>query len=220
MPPIRVLLADDHPLVRCGISKLLDRATGIEVIGEAADGVAALQQTIELQPDVLVLDVEMPGLRGDEVARRIRALSLPVRILVLSVYYNEQQISELLASGVDGYVAKHEAIETIVAAIQGVMTQKSPWLSPCAVSATQAAAHHVHPLLTERESAVLHMVALGKTDLEIAQRLGISERTVRYHLHNIYRKLGMSRRCEVIVWAMREGLASPQQAEQPDLAEA
>jgi DNA-binding NarL/FixJ family response regulator len=214
MTPIRVLLADDHPLVRCGIAKLLDTTTGIDVVGEVSDGVAALQQTIALQPDVLVLDVEMPGLRGDEVARRIRAMNLPVRILILSVYHNEQQISELLASGVDGYVAKHEAIQTIVEAIRGVVEQQGSWLSPWAASATRDAARHPHPQLTERELAVLNLVTIGKTDPEIAGRFGISERTVRYHLHNIYRKLGVSRRCEVVVWAMREGFGSPPQTEQ------
>ena len=212
MTPIRVLLADDHPLVRCGISKLLDKTAGMVVVGEVCDGVEALQQTIALQPDVLVLDVEMPGLRGDEVARHIRALGLPVRILVLSVYTNEQQIRELLASGVDGYVAKHEAIETIVQAIHGVMAQER-WLSPvAAANMAQQPARMAHPLLTERESAVLSMVARGQTDQEIAQRLSISERTVRYHLHNMYRKLGVGRRCEAIVWAAREGLGGHQQA--------
>jgi DNA-binding NarL/FixJ family response regulator len=213
MTSIRVLLADDHPLVRCGISKLLDKTAGMVVVGEVCDGVAALEQTIALQPDVLVLDVEMPGLRGDEVARRIRALELPVRILVLSVYNNEQQIRELLVSGVDGYVAKHEAIETIVQAIHGVMAQSERWLSPvAAANMTQHPAHAAHPLLTDRESAVLSMVARGQTDREIAQHLSISERTVRYHLHNMYRKLGVGRRCEAIVWAAREGFGGHQQA--------
>ena len=207
MTPIRVLLADDHPLVRCGIAKLLDKTAGMVVVGEVCDGVEALQQTIELQPDVLVLDVEMPGLRGDEVARHIRALELPVRILVLSVYTNEQQIRELLSSGVDGYVAKHEAIETIVQAIRGVVAQQERWLSPvAAANMTQQPKNPAHPLLTDRESAVLSMVARGQTDQEIAQQLHISERTVCYHLHNMYRKLGIGRRCEAIVWAAREGL--------------
>lgn len=213
MTPIRVLLADDHPLVRCGISKLLDKTAGMVVVGEVCDGVSALQETIALQPDVLVLDVEMPGLRGDEVARRIRALKLPVRIVVLSVYTNEQQIRELLVSGINGYVAKHEAIETIVQAIHGVMQQNESWLSPCATAnMIQHRAHAGHPLLTERESAVLSMVAHGQTDQEIARRLSITERTVRYHLHNMYRKLGVGRRCEAVVWAVREGLGGHQQA--------
>ena len=209
MTPIRVLLADDHPLVRFGIRKLLDKTPGIVVVDEVADGVAALQQVIALQPDVIVLDIEMPGMSGDEVTRQLRALKIPVRIIVLSVYHSEQHIISLLASGVDGYVAKHEAIETIVQAIRGVMGSEEGWLSPG--MAAKVMRHALDPsgkhqvLLTEREAEVLKMVALGKTDPEIAQRLAISERTVRYHLHNMYRKLGVNRRCEAIVWALREG---------------
>jgi DNA-binding NarL/FixJ family response regulator len=209
MTPIRVLLADDHPLVRFGIRKLLDKTPGIVVVGEVADGVAALQQVIALQPDVIVLDIEMPGMCGDEVTQQIRALKIPVRVLVLSVYHSEQHITSLLASGVDGYVAKHEAIETIVQAIRGVMGTEAGWLSPGMAAKVMRRAldsrRRPQVLLTEREAEVLKMVALGKTDPEIAQRLAISERTVRYHLHNMYRKLGINRRCEAIVWALREG---------------
>jgi NarL family two-component system response regulator LiaR len=212
MMPIRVLLADDHPLVRFGIRKLLDKSPGIMVVGEASDGVSALQQTIDLKPDVVVLDIEMPGMRGDEVARQIRALHIPSRILVLSVYHSEQHITDLLASGVDGYVAKHEAIETIVQAIRGVMSTEDGWLSPIMAAKVMRRAldprRKIQMLLTDRESEVLKMVALGKTDPEIAQRLNISERTVRYHLHNMYRKLGVNRRCEAIVWALREGVGT------------
>jgi DNA-binding NarL/FixJ family response regulator len=212
MTPIRVLLADDHPLVRFGIRKLLDKTPGIVVVGEVADGVAALQQVIALKPDVVVLDIEMPGMSGDEVARQIRTLNIPVRILVLSVYHSEQHITSLLASGVDGYVAKHEAIETIVQAIQGVMGTEEGWLSPGMAAKVMRRAldptRKIQALLTDRESEVLKMVALGKSDPEIAQRLKISERTVRYHLHNMYRKLGINRRCEAIVWALREGVGA------------
>ncbi len=212
MTPIRVLLADDHPLVRCGIRKLLDKAAGIVVVGEVSDGVAALEQTIELRPDVLLLDIEMPGLRGNEVARRLRELNIPVRILVLSVYQYEQYVTDLLASGADGYVSKHEAVDTIVQAIHRIMSAEGSWLSPLLAAKitrrTVEAGHTEQSLLTDREGEVLKLVAIGKTDPVIAQRLDISERTVRYHLHNIYRKLGVNRRCEAIVWALREGLGN------------
>ncbi len=210
MTPIRVLLADDHPLVRFGIRKLLDKAAGIVVVGEVCDGVAALQQTIELKPDVLVVDIEMPGMCGDEVVRRLREMNVPVRVLVLSVYQNEQYITDLLVSGADGYVSKHEAVDTIVQAIHGIMSADDYWLSPSiAAKITQRTlptGRDEQSFLTEREVEVLKMVALGKTDPEIALRLNITERTVRYHLHNTYRKLGVNRRCEAIVWALREGL--------------
>ncbi|HEX6293278.1 MAG TPA: response regulator transcription factor [Herpetosiphonaceae bacterium] len=217
--PIRVLLADDHPLVRFSTHKLLTGTPGITVVGEASDGVEALQRAVDLKPDVLVLDIEMPGLRGDEVVRRLRQMGSSVRILVLSAYPTEQAMSELLASGADDYVVKHASIETIVQAVRRVMTGEDRWRG--ADSSAQETQHEPQsaqgepPPLTERETEVLKMVAVGKTDQQIALRLNITERTVRYHLHNMYRKLGISRRCEAVVWALRAGLSADQEAQKP-----
>jgi DNA-binding NarL/FixJ family response regulator len=205
---IRVLLADDHPVVRAGIRNEL-QAAGIQVVGEAASGEQALRLVEELQPDVLVLDVEMPGLNGVEVARRLRERHPALPILVLSAYDHAAYVFGLLEAGATGYVLKDEALETIVMAVEGAVKGEM-WLSPrVAAKVTKRALGRekaTRPALSEREVEVLRLVAAGRTDGEIGQELSIAERTVRYHLRNIYDKLGVKARVEAVAWAVREGL--------------
>jgi DNA-binding NarL/FixJ family response regulator len=207
MTTIRVILADDHPVTRDGIRNLLQRASGIEVVGEADNGTEALRLIEELTPDVLLLDMEMPGLKGIDVARQLRAGSSPVRILALSAYDDKQYILELLASGASGYLVKEEAPEAIIEAVRGVAQGQQGWVSRRIAAQMMAWTREEPPKtnLTEREMGVLRLVAAGKTNQEIGLALGISDKTVEKHLEAIFGKLGVASRVEAAVWAVRAG---------------
>jgi DNA-binding NarL/FixJ family response regulator len=206
---IRVVLTDDHPVVRSGIRQLLEKTADIVVVGEASDGAEALRLVNELSPDVLLLDMEMPGETGVQVAQQLQAAGSPVRILALSAYDDEQYIVGLLASGAAGYLTKEEALETIAEAVRGVAHGEEGWLSRRAAAQvaawTRKGSSHTNGL-TEREIEVMRLAARGWTNDHIAQVLSISERTVRFHLTNIYTKLGVSTRGAAIAWAVRAGL--------------
>ncbi len=209
--PIRVVLADDHPLFRAGVRTLLERAGGVEVVAEAADGVEALALIREHSPDVLVLDMEMPGMTGVEAARRLRATGIEVRILVLSAYDDDEYVAELLANGADGYLTKDEAPERIVAAVRGVAQGRDGWLSDGVAEKARRrrAAEPAAQPLSPREREVLRLIADGLDNGAIAEGLFISESTVKNHVTNIYAKLGVRSRAEAVAWAWRSGLMGP-----------
>jgi DNA-binding NarL/FixJ family response regulator len=206
---IHVVLIDDHPVVRSGIRQLLEKTSDIVVVGEASDGAEALRLVSELSPDVLLLDMELPGETGVQVAQRLQAAGSAVRILALSAYDDEQYIVGLLANGAAGYLTKEEALETIAEAVRGVAHGQDGWLSRRAAAQVTAWARkgpsHNNGL-TEREVEVVRLVTRGWTNDQIAEALTISERTVRFHLTNVYSKLGVSTRGAAIAWAVREGL--------------
>ncbi|MBX3011445.1 MAG: response regulator transcription factor [Caldilineaceae bacterium] len=206
MKKIRVLMIDDHPIVRSGIRMLLEQAGDIEVVGEAERGDDAVGLIKRLKPDVLLLDMEMPGKTGVEVAREVEAAQLPVRVLALSAHDDEEYILNLLANGAAGYLTKEEALDTIVDAVQGVANGEEGWLSRRAAArmATMTRKRQRDIIeLTDREEEVLKLVAEGWTNNRIAAELGLSERTVRFHLTNIYDKLGITSRAEAISWAVK-----------------
>lgn len=209
MRPIRVVLTDDHPIVRSGIRALLDKAGDIRVIGEASDGREALQLVEDLRPDVLLLDMEMPGVSGIDVARQLKAVNSPAKILALSAYDDERYIEGLLSAGAAGYLTKDEANETIIQAVRGVARGEEGWLSR-RVTAKVVRSRHLSAddpmaLLSERELDIARLLALGYTNGQMAVELSIAERTVRFHLHNIYDKIGLNGRGEAIAWAVRQG---------------
>lgn len=216
MEAIRVLLADDHPVVREGIRSLLERAPDIVVLAEVSDGAEALRLAEELAPDVLLLDMEMPGahpepaewVTGVEVARRLRAARSPVRVLALSAYDDEQYIFGLLDAGAAGYLLKDEAREAIVAAVRGVAQGEVGWLSrPVAEKVMRRMREETEEVcpLTERELDILRLLAKGWTNARMAEELRISKRTVKFHVENLLGKLGVGNRTEAVVEGIRRG---------------
>jgi DNA-binding NarL/FixJ family response regulator len=206
MSEIRVLLADDHPIIRSGIRMLLEQAPDIVVVGETDRGDDVVGLVGRLHPDVLLLDMEMPGKSGVDVARELQSSGAAVRILVLSAYDDDQYISSLLTNGAAGYLTKEEALGTIVEAVRGVARGEEGWFSRRAAAQIAAMARKESSGgmgLTERETEVLEMLSKGWTNTRIAHEMTVSERTVRFHLTNIYDKLGVSSRAEAIAWALK-----------------
>ena len=209
MSPIRIVLADDHPVVRSGIRNMLERANDIAIVGEASTGGEALRLVAEMTPDVLLLDMELPDVKGIEVAQQLKQSGSTVKILVLSAHDDPLYIRELLESGAAGYLVKEEAPETIVDAVRGVAHGEQGWVS------RRIAAQMVSWMrkddtgevrLTARELAVLRLVVEGKTNQNIGALLGISEKTVEKYLYAIFTKLEVTSRVEAAVYAVREGL--------------
>jgi DNA-binding NarL/FixJ family response regulator len=213
MGTVCILLVDDHPIVRDGVRLLLERAPDLAVVGEAGDGPEALRLVTALRPDVLILDMDLPGLSGVEVARRLRADRAPVRILALSAHDDETYVRGVLDAGAVGYLLKDEARQAIAEAVRGVARGETGWLS------RRVAAHllgHEKPArerggaspvaLTPREQEVLHLIAHGQENEEIAVTLGISTHTVRKHVETIFGKLDVHKRSEAVAWAWARGL--------------
>jgi DNA-binding NarL/FixJ family response regulator len=213
MTTIRVLLVDDHPIVRNGIRSLLDKAPDIEVVGETSSGAEALALTQSLAPDVLLLDMEMPGMKGVEVAAQLQSMNSPVRILALSAYDDKEYILSLLSAGASGYLIKEEVPEAIVEAVRGVSRGERGWVSRRIAAQMAAWAQKREETgdgasLTPREREVLQWLVAGKTNQEIGAALGISEKTVEKHLDAVFRKLGVASRVEAAVLAVKKKLIS------------
>jgi DNA-binding NarL/FixJ family response regulator len=202
---IKVVLIDDHPVVRSGIRTLLEKAPDILVVAEADRGEQALALLRQYEPDVLLLDMEMPGMSGLEVARAVLDAELPVKVLALSAYDDEEYIIGLLSNGAAGYLTKEEALSTIVDAVRGVARGEEGWLSRrAAARMAQRVRRDDSEIedLTEREREVLQLLAKGWSNHQISEALTVTDRTVRFHLSNVYDKLGVSTRAEAIAWAL------------------
>lgn len=208
MTKIRVILADDHPVVRTGIRALLERAPDILIVAEAENGLEVLDLVEKHKPDVLVLDIEMPQLSGVEVAQKIKALQLPVRVLALSAYAEEHYVNRILMSGAAGYLIKDEAPHMIIDAVRGIAMGEEGWMSRRAVAKIHVHARNSHESheISPREGEVLALVVAGKTNQEIALALSISESTVEKHVGALFTKLNVSSRVEAAVQAVRKGL--------------
>jgi DNA-binding NarL/FixJ family response regulator len=206
---IRVILADDHPVVRTGIRTLLQQAEDIVVVAETGNGSEVFKLVEQLAPDVLLLDMEMPGLSGVEVAMRLKEEGAVVRVLALSAYDDEEYIRNLLVHGAAGYLTKEEAIEIIIDAVRGVARGEQGWFSRRAIAQLSALTRqepNPGKELTSRERDVLRLVAAGKTNLEIGHALGISEKTVEKHMGAMFNKLQVSSRVEAAVLAVQQGI--------------
>jgi DNA-binding NarL/FixJ family response regulator len=210
---VKVLIADDHGIVRSGLRMLLEQQSDIEVIGEAADGATARDMAIRERPDLAILDVKMPKLTGLQATREIREQAPDVSVLILSMYDDERYLFEALKAGASGYVLKTQADVDLLAAVRAV-ERGEPFLTPEAQRALikdvlgQSEAGHTDEL-TPREQEVVKLVAEAHTNKEIAEILHLSEKTVENHRSNAMRKLGMRDRVELVRYAIRRGLIEP-----------
>jgi DNA-binding NarL/FixJ family response regulator len=206
---IRVLLADDHHIVRAGIRQLLERERDIQVIAEAADGEEALALIEKHQPDVAVLDLQMPKASGIEVTQRVRTHFPRVGILILTAYDDDPYVMAVLQAGANGYVLKTADAEDLVQAVRDVYEGKSavdPLIARKLMSTLFRRSERLTEPLTERELDVLRLVARGLTNKAIGVHLGISDRTVQGHLAHIFAKLQVSSRTEAVMRAVALGL--------------
>lgn len=209
---IKVLLVDDHPMLRDALAMVLGREADIEVIGAAEDGPAAMALIRERQPDVLVLDIAIPGKNGVDVTRQVRKAFPAIRVLILSAYLDKRFVREALKAGAAGYVPKSAATAELPLTIRAVADGQN-YLSPKITAAVlseyapgDADSAQTPPLLTAREREVLRLVAEGVRTVAIARRLGITEGTVEAHRHNVMQKLKLHTVAELTRYAVREGL--------------
>ena len=212
MDSIRILIADDHAIVREGQRALIETEPGMEVVGEAADGVEAVHMARTLQPDVILLDLLMPRMGGVEAIQEIKAHSAEARILVLTSFAEDEKVYAAIRAGALGYLLKDASPQEILAAIREVH-RGEPSMPPVIAHKLMAELQRTSTMpptedpLTERELEILRLVAQGLPNLEIAERFVISERTVRTHVSNILGKLHLANRTQAALYALREGLA-------------
>lgn len=214
MKKITVLLVDDHRLLREGIRSLLEKSGDVEVVGEASEGGEAVAKAQSLSPDVVLMDITMPGMNGLEATRQIKALRPNIKVLILSMHESNQYISQFLRSGASGYVLKDSAASDLVGAIQAV-SQGDAFLYPSIArrlleeylqKAQAGEERESYDGLTGREREVLRMIAEGRSNKEIADVLSLSVRTVQAHRANLMGKLHMHDRTELVRYAIRKGL--------------
>ena len=217
MNAIRIVLADDHHVVREGLRALLETEPDFSIVGEAADGLATVDLVERLKPDVLVADLMMPSLSGLEVARQVTLRSPTTRVVILSMYANEPYVLEALRNGAAGYVLKDSTGADLVQAVRQVLTGDrylSPPLSARAIEAyvqkAEAGSLDIYETLTTREREILHLAAQGCSNAEVATRLSISPRTAETHRANMMRKLGLRTQADLIRYALRRGILPPE----------
>jgi len=205
-PPIRVLVADDHPIVRSGIVGLLGTAADVEVVGEASTGLEAVELALRLEPDLVLMDLRMPGLDGDAATARILAERPGIRVLVLTTYESDESILTAIEAGASGYLLKAAPQDELLAGIRSVARGEvalAPRIAALLVGRMQRPAA---PTLSPRETEVLALVAQGLSNPEIASRLFLGEATVKTHLLHAFEKLGVSDRTRAVTRAMELGL--------------
>jgi DNA-binding NarL/FixJ family response regulator len=217
---VTVLIADDHPLVREALHQSLEGEEDMKVVAEASDGEEAVKLASELKPNVVVMDIVMPKLNGIEATRKIKEIAPDTAILILTAYDDDEYVLGLLDAGAAGYLLKSARGRDLVGAIRAIRSGESV-LHPKIIAkllrrATMAPVgeHKVSDLLSERESEVLRLVALGMSNKEIAARLFLSQRTVKAHLTNIFNKLNVASRSEAIVKGLQWGLVTLETTEE------
>ena len=209
--PVRILLADDHPLVRAGVRRILETRPGITVAGEVSNGDAALDFLRADPVDVLVLDLTMPGTDGFEVLRQVKATLPGMKVLVLTMHADAEYVARAVQDGADGYLLKDSAVQDLVAAIEAVQAGRAYYSPPVQRELSELLRAHSAPprpmdTLTEREREVVQLVVKGLSTREIATQLDISTRTVETHRANLMRKLNLKSVALLTQFAIREGL--------------
>ena len=212
---VRILVADDHEVVRRGVCALLEGHAGFEVCDEAVDGREAVEKAKRSLPDVVILDIGMPGLNGFDAARQIRKVSPASEVLILTMHESEQVIGEVLAAGARGYVLKSDAGRDLVTAVEALSRHKTFFTSSVAEMVLQKylegnpeSATHETSSLTPREREVVQLVAEGRTNKEVAELLSISPTTVETHRGHILQKLDIHNTAELVLYAVRRGVIS------------
>jgi len=213
MGKIKVLIADDHTILRQGIKALLDNQAEIEVIGEAKDGREALTLIERLLPDVVLMDIAMPGLNGLEATRRIKKKFPEIKVLVLTMYTNEEYVFQILNAGANGYLVKETAFQDLISAIKAVYRDEafmSPSISKKVINRytqrVRDANDTTSDILTTREREILQLIAEGSSSKKIAEALFISPKTVETHRTHIMDKLNIHNRTDLIKYAIRTGI--------------
>lgn len=216
MEPIRLLIADDHPLFRDGLRVLLESVPDLLVLGEATTGIEVMEEAISLQPDLILMDIQMPGLNGIEATRRILQTSPHIRILILTMFEDDESVFAAIRAGARGYLLKGSVQEETLRAIRAVASGEAIF-GPAIASrlmhyfsslqpAGRSGPTHFFPELTEREYEILTLIAQRKSNADIATRLILSPKTVRNHVSNILSKLQVADRAEAMRAAWAAGL--------------
>jgi len=217
VPRIRVLLVEDHLVVRAGLRLIIESQPDMEVVGEAKDGVEAAGKVQELSPHVITMDISLPGLSGLEATRRIKNLHPDVHVLFLTMHDNEEYFFQAIQAGADGYVTKSSPEWDVLTAIRSVH-QGQCYLNPNVAKmlvgdylerVKRGEEEALHDGLTDREREILHLIAVGHSNREIAEILTISEHTVHNHRARLMEKLGVHNRLELLKHAIRRGIISP-----------
>ena len=216
MPALRILIADDHSVVRAGLRALLESRSGWEVCAEASDGRDAVDKATKLKPDVAVLDIGMPLLNGVEATRRIRTASPATEILILTMHESDDLVQQVVQAGARGYVLKDEADRVLLAAVDAARQHKpyfstrlaNPRADELPISPSDGA-KPPRPRLTPREREILQLLTEGKSNKEVASLLGISVNTAEAHRANIMLKLGLHSLAELVHYAIRNQIIKP-----------
>lgn len=212
MARIRVLVADDHEVVREGTLRMLEREVDIEIVGEAADGREAVRLVQEIEPDIVVLDVRMPDVNGIEATKQIKRVHPRVRVLIFTAHDDDRYVFPLLDAGADGYVLKTTGQRDLIKAIRDVYQGQTALHPEIARRVVERLTHKdkymgegMVEALTEREMEVLKAVARGWSNKDVSEVLNISPHTVQVHLSNVFGKLGVKTRTEAVLYAIRQG---------------
>jgi DNA-binding NarL/FixJ family response regulator len=203
--PIRILVADDHPIVRGGIVAMLQSAADLEVVGQATNGLEAVSLAAELAPDLVLMDLRMPELDGDEATSRILSAQPKVRVVVLTTYESDASILTAIEAGASGYLLKAAPQEELLAGIRSVARGEVA-LAPSIAALLVNRVKQPTPTLSPRELEVLQLVGQGHSNPDIARRLFLSEATVKTHLLHVFEKLGVNDRTRAVTLAMERGL--------------
>lgn len=214
--PIKVMLVDDHPLFRAGLKQLLDMQEDMNVVGEAEDGTEVVERALAIKPDVVVMDIKMPGVGGIEATRRLKQALPQVKIIVLTVSEEDHHLFEALKGGAEGYLLKSIKPERLLDSLRGIMRGEKPFSPGIAeliikefsqgMQRASRTPEEARVSLTTQEQRILIMVSKGYSNKEIAEALFIAEGTVKNHLHNILKKLHLQNRVQAAIYAMQEGM--------------